>query len=330
MSLSQYLYSATWFLPVRILLSFLYRVIITLRNTFYDLGIFKTHRVATQVISVGNISVGGSGKTILVQALIEYFSDHKKQSAVLSRGYGRNTKGLLLVADRSSLKIDPSAAGDEPFLIAQNHPGIPVVVAEDRVRGAQYLVAKFLPDVIILDDGFQHRRLHRDLDLLLMDQPANQKQRLVPWGKLREPLGNIERADLFLYSKSGMRENDQNNLIFQLDNQVCDHAGNHHELSGLKGEYGLFAGLGNPNFFFQSFEQQHYAAHARIAFVDHTQYDSAQKEEISQISCTYWITTQKDFIKLDSEFCQRQNIYYIKVKAKLPETLIRHLKQHFK
>ena len=152
MSVTRYLYSANWFLPVRILLSFLYGAIITVRNLLYDLGIFKTHKVPTPIISVGNISTGGSGKTILVQALVEYFRDQNKQPAVLSRGYGRSTKGLLLVADKTTLRADPFSGGDEPFLIAQNHPGIPVVVAEDRVKGAHYLVDNFAPDVILLDD----------------------------------------------------------------------------------------------------------------------------------------------------------------------------------
>lgn len=330
MSVIHYLYSATWFLPVRILLSFFYGVVITLRNLLYDLSILKTHRVAIPVLSVGNISAGGSGKTILVQALIQYFIDQKMHPAVLSRGYGRNTKGLLLVADRSTLHEDPFTAGDEPFLIAKNYRGVPVVVAENRVIGAQYLVDNFAPDVIILDDGFQHRRLARDIDLLLIDQPDIQAGHLLPWGQNRESFRGIRRADLLLYSKAGLHDSSTHNLYLELDQYVYDHAGNQHALAGLKEAYGLFAGLGNPDHFFQSFEQHHHAAQVKIAFPDHTQYGLSQKYELSQITCDYWVTTQKDFIKLDPGFCLQQNIYFIKVTAKLPEALTGLLKQNFK
>ncbi len=285
--------------------------------------------MATPVISVGNLSTGGSGKTILVQALIEYFKDLQKIPSVLSRGYGRSSKGLFLVSDKSRLKGDPFTAGDEAFLIAKNHPGVPVVVAEDRVIGARYLQDHFSPDVIILDDGFQHRRLHRDLNILLLDQPGDQVGHLLPWGKFREPFSGLDRADLTLFSKAGRQKSSNLNLHFDLAENVVDQAGNKHALSSLKGSFGLFAGLGNPHHFFESVQQHHRSAKARIIFSDHTLYGPKQLDQISRISCAYWITTQKDFIKLEPGFCQAQNIYFIHVKTALPSPLIALLKQNF-
>ena len=150
MSLTNYLHTAKWFLPVRVALSIKYGILVSLRNRAYDLGLFKTYKVKTPVISVGNISAGGSGKTILVQALIEHFLGLGKRPAVLSRGYGRSSKGVVVVADDIGLKATVKNSGDEPFLMATNYPGVPVVVSENRVAGARHLEDNFSPDVIII------------------------------------------------------------------------------------------------------------------------------------------------------------------------------------
>ena len=329
MSLLNYLHRATWFLPFRVALSIKYGFIVWLRNHCYDVGLFKTHKVKTPIISVGNISAGGSGKTILVQALLEHFLSEDKKPAVLSRGYGRSSSGLVVVADKNGLKASLDVSGDEPFLIAINFPGVPVVVSENRVRGAQFLEDSFEPDVIILDDGFQHQRLHRNLDILIIDFQFSQKPRLLPWGFLRESTRNISRADVVVYSKNGLQKNEENNLLFYLDNDVLDHANNRHPLSDLKGDFGLFAGLGKPGHFFSEIEALHQTASVKISFPDHAEYSALQRAKIQKNPCDYWITTQKDFIKLEPSFCEAQNIYYIQVKTTLPNPLSDHLKQHF-
>ncbi len=300
-----------------------------MRNSLFDLGIFKTRKVKTPIISVGNISAGGSGKTILVQALVDHFLSTNKQPAVLSRGYGRASRGLLLVSDKNGLMASLEKSGDEPFLIASNFPGVPVVVSENRLRGAQFLQESFGPDVIILDDGFQHRSLHRDLDILIIDFQFSQKPHLLPWGFLRESLGNISRADVVVYSKNGRQNNPEKDLVFQLDNYVLDHHENRLSLESLKGDLGLFAGLGKPQHFFDQMEAFHRSAVVKISLSDHAKYTDAERDEIRSSDCDYWITTQKDFIKLDPAFCKQYNIFYVRVKTTLPDPLLSHLKQHF-
>ncbi|MBC8375131.1 MAG: tetraacyldisaccharide 4'-kinase [FCB group bacterium] len=329
MSLTNYLHTASWFLPIRVALSIKYGILITLRNRAYDLGLFKTYKVKTPVISVGNISAGGSGKTILVQALIEHFLSIHKRPAVLSRGYGRSSKGLVVVAGNSGLKTTVEDSGDEPFLIANNFSGVPVVVAENRVLGARYLEDNFSPDIIILDDGFQHRRLHRDLDIVIIDFQTSQKPHLLPWGFLRESADNISRADVVVFSKAGAEKDLENNLVFKLENEVKNHLGDNHSLASLKGEYGLFAGLGKPDYFFNQVEDFHHPARVKISFPDHAQYTLLHRAEIEDHSCDYWITTQKDFIKLKPAFCEKHKIFFIGVKTNLPDPLLTHLKQHF-
>ncbi|NQV41823.1 MAG: tetraacyldisaccharide 4'-kinase [Candidatus Marinimicrobia bacterium] len=329
MKLSNYLHKAPWFLPVRIVLSIIYGVLIWIRNRAYDLGLFKTYRVKTPVISVGNLSTGGSGKTILVQALIQHFLSMNKKPAVLSRGYGRSSKGLVVVADGNGFVGTLTDSGDEPFLITENYDDIPVVVSENRVDGARYIENTFDPDVIILDDGFQHRRLHRDLDILIVDFQYSPKPHLLPWGYLRENVQNISRADLVVYSKSGLQKDPVNNLVFDINNYVQNHHKKRIDLSRLKGTFGLFAGLGNPCHFFEQMEACHRSAQVKISFPDHAIYTSSQLDEIKDNFCDYWITTQKDFIKLDPAFCEKFNICYIGVKTHLPTPLLTHLKQHF-
>ena len=329
MSLSKYLHITPWFLPFRIALSMKYGVLVWLRNRAYDLEVFKTYRVKTPIISVGNLSVGGSGKTILVQALVQHFLSLHKRPAVLSRGYGRSSKGLVVVADEKGLTATLSASGDEPFLIAHNFVGVPVVVSENRVKGGQYIEDNFNVDVIILDDGFQHRRLHRDLDLLIIDFESKPKPHLLPWGNLRESSQNIDRADLVVFSKEGLRKGGNDNLVFDLDNYVQDHSGRRLDLTQLRGDLGLFAGLGKPHHFFKQVEALHQPANVKISLPDHADYTESQLTEIKQNSCDYWVTTQKDFIKLDPDFCQKHRIYFIGVKTTLPAGVLTHLKQRF-
>ncbi len=329
MSIINYLHTSPWFLPARVILSINYGFLIWLRNRAYDVGILKTYIIKTPVISVGNISVGGSGKTILVQALINHFLSVQQKPAVLSRGYGRLSKGLVLVADENEIRVSLTDAGDEPFLIANNFPGIPVVVSENRVAGARYLEDNFAPDVIILDDGFQHRRLQRDLDIVIIDFPISQKSHLLPWGFLREGTKNISRADILIFSKNGLQRDAEKNLVFELNNYLLNHDGTRVALSELKGNYGLFAGLGKPDYFFTQVEAVHQQASVKISFPDHAQYTEEQLTEIKNNSCDYWITTQKDFIKLDPAFCKEHNILFVGVKTTLPKPIITHLKQYF-
>ncbi len=329
MSFKNYIISATWLLPFRIILAAVYGLITSLRNLFFDSGVFKIHKVKTTVISVGNISVGGSGKTILVQALVEYFLQQKKQPSILSRGYGRSSSGLVVVSDKNELLGTPANSGDEPFLMAQNFPGVPVVVSEDRFKGAQFIEDSFSPDVIILDDGFQHRRLHRDMDILLIDFPENAKTHLLPWGRLRENHKNIGRADHLIFSKKGLRPDSNSNLIITLENEVIDSTQKHIALSLLKGEYGLFAGLGNPAHFFDMIQKTHLPPSVTIAFDDHVIYGKDEYAGIEGKGCDYWITTQKDFVKLSPTFCQKNKVYYIRVNAALPTVLLHDLKHYF-
>ncbi len=172
-----------------------YGAIVAARNFFYDRGLFTITAVGTPVISVGNITAGGTGKTPLVEYIVRTILDSGARPAVLSRGYRRTTTGTVTVSDGVKVLADADRAGDEPAQIARKFPGCVVVVDEDRVRGARFLESAFHPDVIVLDDGFQHRALRRDLDIVVVADGAGGSG-LLPSGDGREPESSLRRADI--------------------------------------------------------------------------------------------------------------------------------------
>src|ERR1700736_5639794 len=167
----------------------LYSAATELRNTMFDRGILKSYRLRRPVISVGNLSVGGSGKTPFVIALGELLKARGIRFDVLARGYRRKTPGVLVV------ETDGNAAdfGDEPFLICRRL-GVPVIVGESRYEAGRVAEQKFHSQLHILDAGFQHRSLARDFDIVLLTE-RDFDDRMLPSGRLREPLSSLQRAD---------------------------------------------------------------------------------------------------------------------------------------
>ena len=170
-----------------------------------------------KVISVGNITVGGSGKTPMTLFLANKLKANGFSVSILSRGYGRsNSKNSLLISDGKELLADLHLAGDEPYLMANSISDVPVAVASKRIDGAQLLIDRFDPDVIILDDGFQHLSLQRDIDIVLIDDRVTKQARLLPHGPLREPLSALNRAQLLL--SRGATQSNFNNIAAQFFN----------------------------------------------------------------------------------------------------------------
>ena len=185
----------------------LYRGAVALRNALYDSGRLRAHRLPCAVVSVGNLSVGGTGKTPLASHLAGLLRDAGYRVGVLSRGYRRIGGGSsLLVSDGAALLADAPSAGDEPYLIARDNPSVPVAVGADRIEAARLLLAHHAAEVLVLDDGYQHRRLARDLDLLLLDgRDPWGNGKMLPLGPLREPLPAMKRADAIILTRSDGR-----------------------------------------------------------------------------------------------------------------------------
>lgn len=186
----------------------LYGLIIRCRLWCYRQGWLTTTRLPCRVVSVGNLTVGGTGKTPIVILLTEWLVAKGKRVAILSRGYKRtSTVPYLLVSDGSRILAGPSEAGDEPFLMAQRCPRAVVAVGADRVALGRWVLEQYPVDYIMLDDGFQHRALHRDVDLVLLDATdAAGLDALLPSGRLREPLEALERASAVVITRADSRQ----------------------------------------------------------------------------------------------------------------------------
>ncbi len=226
-------------------LACLYGALVWLRRQAYEAGVFKTRRVARPVIVVGNISVGGSGKTPLVIALIRRLAAHGVTTGVVSRGYGGHALAYPLAVDRDT---DPSQAGDEPVLIA-TRTGAPVYVAPDRVAAAHALCAAHPGvDLVVADDGLQHYRLARQAEIAVRDQARGYGNGwLLPAGPLREPLSRLARVDLeAVHGADGDYRLEIRTAWRLIDEARC-------VLDDLAGQtVHAVAGIGNPERFFDA------------------------------------------------------------------------------
>lgn len=178
-------------------LSIIFKFVTDIRNKLYDCNFLKSEKINVPVISVGNLSTGGTGKTPMVDFII-YNLKRDYNISVLSRGYNRKSKGFIEIKNSDN----PSLVGDEPFLIKSNHSEVPVFACEDRVEGAKKIISENNTNLILLDDAFQHRKISRNLDIVLTDyNNLFYKDYLLPYGNLRESRNNINRADVIIVTK---------------------------------------------------------------------------------------------------------------------------------
>lgn len=295
------------------LLSHPYTLVLRLRALAYRAGLFRSHRLPRPVISVGNITLGGTGKTPATALIASYFIERGLRVAVLSRGYGGSAEGQLrIVCDGKNLLVGPEEAGDEPCLLARKVPGLMVVIGSDRYRAGLLALKELDPDLFILDDGFQHLKLKRDLNLLLMDcrRPFG-NNRVLPAGFLREPKSALERADLVLLTRCPEGSAPQAPVpgkpicrsVHRLAGFRPLEGGELRSFEELKGHRLLaFAGIADPAGFFDGVEKAGAPLVATLAFSDHICYGDAEISAIKRLRIAsrsvFMITTEKDAVKL--------------------------------
>ena len=281
-------------------LSRAFRFLVNTRDRLYQSGVLKTHRLDHPVISVGNLTVGGTGKTPLVILLAERFRDEGFRPVVLSRGYKRKGSGTVIVSNGNGPLVPWDVAGDEPFLIAKRAPGVSVVVGADRYAAGLIAQTQNLGNLFILDDGFQHRRLFRNVDLVTID-PAEwiAGERLLPSGRWREPKKALERADAAIVQESPATLSELPIPAF-LIRTVFDgvYKGSEPvEVESLKKRsVTAFAGIAKPDRFFSALENIGIPLAQRVQFRDHHMYTEADLKTLRGEIC---ITTEKDAVRLD-------------------------------
>lgn len=299
----------------------LYSAAVKARSVGYQNRFLRTYQVSTPVISVGNITVGGTGKTPVVEWLAARLADEGRKVCIVTRGYLReNARQKVIVSDGEQILSDVAQSGDEAMMLAQSLLGKSAVVCHaDRVAAAAWVIKRLKSDVLLLDDGFQHRRLARDLDIVTIDatNPFG-NGRLLPVGTLREPIKSLSRADCVVLTR--MPDEGMSNLldrvrsltnasIFQsrmviqgfhwLDaNKPGDDA------AGVRQPLAAFCGIGNPRAFFEQLRTAHLDVRHEAIFRDHHKYSQTDIDRLTEQArvngAEAVITTAKDAVKLQS------------------------------
>ncbi len=306
----------------------------------YKFGWIKPAKVDARVISIGNLTTGGTGKTPVCVAIANYFSELLNvKTAILSRGYGgklANTQ-VNTISDGQNIFFSAHMSGDEPYWLAYNSQKTVVLTCKNRIDSAKTAIEKYGAKVLILDDGYQYIKLHRDLNIMLVD--GNLKfgnGKLLPQGPLREPLSEIKRADVILImNKRALdKEATQNCETFAKEISekyskktiLCNFApqgifalADNEELSSPNKVY-AFAGIGQPKFFFEYLEQQGYEVVKKRVFEDHHLYTDEDIKNIvaeaQKLGANAIVTTEKDAVKIKA-LLKQENIKFYALKLGL-------------
>jgi tetraacyldisaccharide 4'-kinase len=337
----------------------IYLIIILVRNFLFDIEILKSARVSVKVISIGNIVVGGSGKTPFVIYISKLLKELNWKPSVLSRGYGRKSEGYILVSKDGQNIVDVEKCGDEIYQTVLDCK-IPAAVSERRIEGAEKLTKEVDTNVIVLDDAFQHRWIKRDIDLVLIDKnflinKSIFNQSLLPAGLMREPLSSLKRADaIILNKKFSNDDNDYREDNFQKYNKPIFKAyykaisfvdmtrKTEYSLEDFNGQDSLVIyGVANPISFLTILEKTGVNTKNRLVFKDHKNYTA---KEVQFIRKTFYstnahsvVTTEKDAVKL-LKFAREFDdidIFYLKIALCIEneetfiEFLNNYLNNHF-
>ncbi len=318
-----------------------YSTVMKLRNLLFDNGFFTQETVDAKVISVGNLTVGGSGKTPTVVYVTNLLKKHNIKVGVLSRGYGRDSKGFQLISDGTDLLLSVNNSGDEIVQVAVECK-VPAAVSEKRVVGAKKLIEKTGVNVIVLDDAYQHRWIARDLNILVFDQRFLMKrdsieQKTLPLGRMREPFSAIDRADIVLVNR---KFNEKRELPIEIKNLMANKkvfsgyytstgfvdvkTGQLYSLQEFEGQKSLVVcGIARPFSFLKVLEDNKIDIKNRILFKDHKEYNEKEVQDIRKAfydtNSQSVITTEKDYVKL-REFANELDdidIYYLKIELQI-------------
>ena len=315
-----------------------YGIVVKSRALFYKWGWLSQGHLPCPVISVGNLTVGGTGKTPIVIWLARLIQSKGLRTGVLSRGYGRKN-GLqnLLISNGEKILVGPTEAGDEPFLIASQCPGVAVAVGSDRYRLGQWVLNQMRIECFILDDGFQHLGTYRDVNLLLIDAlDESGLQELFPLGRLREPLTAARRATAFLLTRTHSVAEPQKVLNpvkvaigktidpiltdFQIHELVHISSGCMKSIEWVIGKRVLiFSGVGNVQGFRKSISKLDVEIVEEMVFPDHFEYEESDcvtiRQKAQRVGAEVILTTEKDAVKLASYVKTQEEMWAVRLEV---------------
>ena len=316
------------------LASFIFYFIVLIRSTLYKIGIFKSYKAGCKVITIGNLTVGGTGKTPTVCLIAKYFKESGFSTAVVCRGYrGKKTDTPVVVSDKEKVLMNSESAGDEAYMLARKLSGIPVIAGKNRVSASKMACDLFNCEIIILDDGFQHLRLKRDTDVVLINSrnPFGNGF-LLPRGILREPLKALKRADMILLTKKDQSDIDRKELenTIRLHNQNAPIFKSFYKPASLRNptdnnkidpdllknkNISCFCSIGDPESFFSILKNMGFTLADKVIYPDHHQYKTSDYKKLRTISKSsdYLITTEKDFAKINPDMLQIKNLAVLEI-----------------
>lgn len=333
----QFTYSPFWLYPLTVPLSAFYNAIVRLRHRFYDHRIFPTYNSPIPILSIGSITAGGAGKTPLSIWVIEELLKRNVKVGYLSKGYKRKSKNSLLISNGENLlETNPLICGDEALLVAKKYPNVCVLNDKDRVNGAHSL-AELGCEVIVLDDGFQYRRLRKTLDWVILDTLLPKKSyRMLPLGYLRDSFYRLEKSNC-IWLRVNHEKVAQDWIVnirkfegfseipiipFQtLPNAVVNSKQVQYSLDKIKNRKVVaFAGIAHPNRFLQTLRALDCEIVGWFPFEDHTIYTEKKVQTLIQkfhsTKADYLLTTEKDFVKLPS-FMHSFPIFALQIKIEV-------------
>lgn len=303
-------------------LGILYWLVTFIRNWLYDINFFKSKSYDLPIIAIGNLSAGGTGKTPHTEYLIRLLKDNYKV-AVLSRGYKRSTKGFVLANEL----ISAAELGDESYQIHAKFPDVSVAVCEDRRTGIENLVSRINPDVILLDDAYQHRKVKAGFYVLLTAyDDLFSDDYILPFGNLREPSMGKKRADVVIVTKCPIQlsENEQEKVKQKLnvkvpvfftsidyDSEVFGAENNRNVSDIISQEKVIVAGIAKPKYFIDYLnsgndEVKIYPDHHNFSETEISELNTLAQEKIV-------VTTEKDFVRLNGKI-EKKNLFYLPIK----------------
>jgi len=320
-----------------VILSGLYCLAIGFRNLCYKVGVFKTFKLYAKVISVGNITWGGTGKTSFVSFLAKNLAQKNQKIAILIRGYKRKGKGMVIL-ENGIEDVDWRRVGDEAYLLGSSLGSVPVIIEKDRVKSGKYAIDKYSAKYLVLDDGFQYRRLSKNINIIMLDaqDPFGNKM-LIPAGKLREPLANIKMADIVVLNNSKLAK-DKKQLLGELRKynptapiieteqvveSICDLNEEHPiQLNEIKDKKILaFCGIGNPESFRATVRDLGVDILDFVVFPDHYVYKNKDIQLIVKKAldkkADFILTTQKDKIRLTASRNFEIPIYFVRIDTRI-------------
>lgn len=326
-------------------ISLLYRRIVVLRLYLFHKHFLRKHQIGCPVISIGNLTVGGTGKTPVVEKLARDLSVRGRRVAILSRGYksvrrrqtGKERRPVRVVSEGGALLLDSKTAGDEPFMLAKNLHGVAVVVEKDRVACGVHAVSSLGSDLLILDDGLQYLKLHRRFDLVLIDREVPfGNEHLLPRGTLREPPEHLRRATHILITKcDGSNLSTLHERIRKYNRTApileCRHrpvelqdfaTGAILPLEKLRGlRAGVLSAIASPESFEQGLQRLGVELELTQSFADHHRYSRREMERFMKrcerrgVACI--LTTEKDAVRMPRLIQQSIPIYYLRIEIEI-------------